>query len=212
MKKIFKSILVVFAAVSLSVSCESDSTKDTGNAVIYIPQANITGLDNTYPIPNGSLNQNTNYVCKYDKATGMLGVNVGVIRAGYINNAKGFSVDLKECSSETERKVNELGNAMAIPSDCFSIPAKIEVPAGKNSATCYVSINLQKLSANKASFFDGTEYKKLVLGLEIANPTAYELAETNTKVVIVLDLNSEHWDTVSADKPESAVRILFPLN
>lgn len=203
--------MVAFAAVALCTSCESDSTKDLGNALIYIPQATITGLDNTYPVPNGSLDQNTNYVCKFDKATGMLGVNVGVVRSGFVNNAKGFSVDLKECSSETDRKVNELVKAMAIPSDCFTIPSKIEVQQGKNTASCYVNINLNTLSANRASFYAGGEYKKLVLGLEIANPTAYELAETNTQVVIVLDLNSEHWDNVSADKPESAVRALFPL-
>jgi hypothetical protein len=56
------------------------------------------------------------------------------------------------------------------------------------------------------------KYQLLVLGLEIANPTEYELAESNTSVVIVLDLNSSEWDEALAKNlPEGGVRTLFPI-
>jgi hypothetical protein len=89
---------------------------------------------------------------------------------------------------------------------------KISVPAGDNTGTCYVSVDLQALANDKASIMEGDIYKQLVLGLEISNPTEYELAETNTSVIIILNLNDANWDGLSAETPESAVRKLFPIN
>ena len=43
-------------------SCEpSDANKDYGFPLIYIPQATVTGLDNSYPIPTGPIAQNSTY-------------------------------------------------------------------------------------------------------------------------------------------------------
>ena len=93
-----------------------------------------------------------------------------------------------------------------------TIPGKISVKQGNNTGTCYLTVDLQALSAQASSLLVDGQYKLLVLGLEIANPTEYELAESNTKVVIVLDLNSPEWDDAAEKKlPEGGVRTLFPI-
>lgn len=214
--KLIRNIIIMLALAMPFVSCEkSDNEVDLGFPVIYIPQATYSGLDNSYNIPRGDMNQLTNYACKYDKATGNLDINVGVVRAGYLKEQKAFSVDLKVCASETDKKLAEFAEkqeaAMAIPESVCNIPAKINVEAGKNGASTYVSVNLKQLAAMPA-IADGEGYKKLVLGLEIANPTEYKLADKNTSVVIILDLNDGAWDTVASTNDLSAVRVLFPLN
>lgn len=193
-------------------ACEpADSNKETGFPLIYIPQATVTGLDNTYPIPNGALDQYTNYVCRYNQQSGALEIALGAYRAGYLTTSKGFTVDLGVCQSETERKLSELESAMALPLEYCTIPEKITVEEGKNSGSCYVSVNMKALAAKRADIMADDSYKLLVLGLQISNPTAYELAQKNTSVVIVLDLNSSHWDNAPTSMPESQIRTLFPI-
>ena len=193
-------------------ACEpSDANKDYGFPLIYIPQATVTGLDNSYPIPTGPIAQNSTYSCRYNKENGRLEIALGVIRAGYIANAKGFSVTLGVDSELTDAKLAEYGAAaIALPTELCTIPDKISVKAGSNSGTCYVGIDLNALS--KMSLFDTATktYKKLVLGLRISDPTEYKLAEENTSVAVVLDLNSTHWDDVAENLPESIIRDLFP--
>lgn len=215
--KLIRNISIVLALALAFTACEeADSVKDLGFPVIYIPQATVTGLDNSYPIPLGPLNQHTNYCCRYDGTTGNLDINLGVLRAGFIKDQKAFSVDLRTCPEQTQKKLDEYAAkevpvpAVAIPAEVCTIPEKISVEAGKNSATCYVSVNIKELAKQQASLLAVNTYKLLVLGLEIANPTTYELAENNTSVVIILDLNSENWDGLDPSVPESAVRGLFP--
>ena len=211
----YMSVLAIAVMAMTMVGCEpSDANKDYGFPLIYIPQATVTGLDNSYPIPNGPFGQNTKYTCYYED--GKLNIALGVVRAGKLADEKAFTVDLGVSENETTKKVDELVGketpAAALPVSVCSIPEKISVPAGDNTGTCYVSVDLQALSANKASIMEGEVYKQLVLGLEISNPTEYELAETNTSVIIILNLNDTNWDGLSAETPESAVRKLFPIN
>ena len=211
----YLSVLAIAIMAMTMIGCEqSDANKDYGFPVIYIPQATITGMDNSYPIPYGAFGQNTKYTCYYKE--GKLNIALGVVRAGKLADEKAFTVDLGVSESETAKKVQELTGketpVTELPVSVCTIPEKISVPAGDNTGTCYVSVDLQALSANKASIMEGEVYKQLVLGLEISNPTEYELAETNTSVIIILNLNDPNWDGLSAETPESAVRNLFPIN
>lgn len=177
-------------------SCETDDAKkDYGFPVIYMPQATVTGLDNSYPVPGGPIDQLTSYNCNVKD--GKLNVCVGVMRAGYIAKAKGFSVNLGVSESETARKLAEFAEkgtlAMELPEGCYNVPSKIEVPEGESGATCYVSIDLAALAAHKGEIRTAEGAKLLVLGLEISNPTAYELASENTSVVMIIDVDSEYW-------------------
>lgn len=209
-------LFLAFAAMAfIMAGCEpSDAEKDYGFPKIYIPQATITGLDNSYPIPNGPFGQNSKYTCYFED--GKLNIALGVVRAGALAKEKAFTVSLKVSESETERKVAELTSkeepAEALSTSLCTIPSKISVAEGENTGTCYISVDLEALASEKASLLDGTVYKKLVLGLEISDPTEYELAETNTSVIIILDLNDSNWDGLADDVPESAVRKLFPIN
>lgn len=217
MKLCFRKILLLLAfalPVSVLVGCEpADSSKDYGFAKIYIPQATVSGLDNTYPIPLGSFGQNSTYACYFED--GSLHIALGVVRAGYISDAAGFSVDLGLSDPETERKLAEYAEkdtpAMEMPSDICTVPGKITAEDGKNTGTCYVTFDMEALAARQSELVEDGRYRLLVLGLEISNPTRYELADTNTSVVIVLDLNSSHWDNIAENLPESEVRNLFPL-
>ena len=217
MKDCYRKITLYFAAALLSlglIGCDpTDADKDYGFPKIYIPQATVTGLDNTYPIPNGPFGQNVSYTCCFED--GNLNIAIGVIRAGDLAHEDAFTVDLSVSVSETDRKLEgykESGvPAMALPEDVCTIPEKISVPEGDNTGTCYVSVDLEELAKRTSELVEGTQYKLLVLGLEISNPTAYYLSETNTSVVVVLDLNDTEWDNVAENLPESEVRVLFPL-
>lgn len=208
MKTLYK-ILPVLALVLAFASCEeNDATRDYGFAKVYIPQATVTGLDNSYPIPLGPLDQYTSYACKFDASSGILDIEVGVIRSGYFARQKGYSVDLKVSDEQTNEKLDayaEAGTpAVALPAAVVTVPAKITVPEGQSGEAVYVRVDLNALSLQKTSLWVTDQYKLLVLGLEISNPTEYELADNYTSVVIVLDLNSEYWGT--------DVRTLFPMN
>ena len=114
----------------------------------------------------------------------------------------------------TANKVAEIGG-VALPESVCTIPGTITVPDGDSGATVKVSVDLKALAGQRATFYDSGAYKTLVLGLEISNlqgPSDYTLADNYTSVAILLDLGSEHWDSVAAEKPESEVRTLFPFD
>jgi hypothetical protein len=216
MKSIFKRDKLLFAFTLLAimlVSCEkSDNEKDYGFPKVYIPQATITGLDNSYPIPNGPLGEYTTYNCFYKD--GILNIVLGVVRAGSIADAKEFSVNVEIAQDETDLKILQLeesGNsALQIPSGLYQLPTNVVVEAGKNTGIFYLSVNLRELANSSGLLVDGNKWKMLVLAVKITNPSNYELADDNTSVVVIIDLNSEHWDNIDEDAPESEVRTLFP--
>lgn len=216
MKGFYRTIALILAAASvfmLFAACEpTDAQKDYGFPKIYIPQATITGLDNTYPIPNGPFGQNVSYTCYFED--GKLNIALGVVRAGDLAHEEGFTVDLSVSQAETDRKLASYKAsgtpAMALPVELCSVPDKITVPEGDNTGTCYFSVDLEALARQMSELVEGNRYKLLVLGLAISNPTAYELSDTNTSVVVVLDLNDTDWDNVAENLPESEVRALFP--
>lgn len=196
MKKILINILVVLAVSALTACTKGDLQKDLGFPVIYIPQATVTGLDNSYPVPAGPLSQYTSRNCMIQD--GKLSIIIGVMRAGFVSDKKGFSVNLGECQSDAERKLAEYEEngvpAMALPAGTYSIPSKIDVPAGQNESTAYVTVDLGALASCRDQIVTPDGSKLLVLGLEISNPSEYALADANTSVVLVIDPASEYWE------------------
>lgn len=217
MRHIYKTLLIAIFALA---SCgKDDATMDYGFPKVYIPQATVSGLDNTYPIPLGPFYRNSTYSCSYDSGSGKLSIALGVIRSGYLSRQQAFTVDLGVSVQETERKLAEY-SASGIPaaelsSSVCTIPGKISVDEGNNGGTCKVQVDLKALASSRSSIYADGVYKLLVLGLEISNlsgPSEYSLADNYTSVVIVLDLGSPEWDGVSPDKPESDVRKMFPFD
>lgn len=218
MKTLFKTLLFV-AAVALAACRKEDANKDYGFPKVYIPQATVTGIDNTYPIPLGPFYRNSVYTCAYDRQSGKLEIVLGVIRSGYFAKQPAYSVSLGVSDTETSRKLEEYAKAgtpaAALSTSLCTIPGSISVPEGESGATCKIGVDLRALSQQRASIYEDGTYKLLVLGLEISRiqgPAEYTLADQYTSVAVVLDLGSEHWDSVSADKPESEVRTLFPFD
>ena len=135
----YLSVLAIAVMAMTMVGCEpSDANKDYGFPLVYIPQATVTGLDNSYPIPNGPFGQNTKYTCNYKD--GKLNSALGVVRAGKLAEEKAFTVDLGVSEAETSKKVQELIGketpAVELPVSLCTIPEKISVPAGDNTGTC----------------------------------------------------------------------------
>ncbi|MBO4635140.1 MAG: hypothetical protein J5669_07190 [Bacteroidales bacterium] len=215
MKTAFR-IIVLAGVLALAACQKEDATKDYGFPKVYIPQATVTGIDNSYPVPQGPFYRNSVHTCSYDSASGKLEIILGVMRSGYFSNQQAYSVKLGVSAEETSRKLTELGaGAAQLPQAVCDIPDRISVEAGTSGNTCCLGVDLKALSAQRASFYAGGAYKLLVLGLEISDlqgPADYTLADKNTSVVLVLDLGSEHWDNAPADKPESKVRALFPFD
>ena len=204
--KAYKLLLLIALTAGIAACSKEDATKDYGFAKVYIPQATVTGIDNSYPIPLGPFGQNSQYTCSYDAASGKLDIALGVIRSGYFAVQKGYSVSLGISADLTAAKVAEVGG-VALPAAVCTIPGTITVPDGESGASVKVSVDLKALAAQSATFKDAEGYKKLVLGLAISNlqgPSDYSLADSNTSVAIILDLGSEYWT--------DDVRALFPLD
>ena len=217
--KTLHKILLISLSLALTACGKEDATKDYGFARVYIPQATVTGIDNSYPIPLGPFYRNSVYSCSYDAASGSLEIVLGVIRSGYFAHQQAYSVTLGVSEALTSAKVTALETAgtpaAALPAELCTIPAGLSVPEGESGATCHVGVDLKALAARRATFYADGQYKKLVLGLEISRlegPDGYTLADRNTSVALVLDLGSAWWDDVPADKPESQVRLLFPID
>ena len=90
--KAYKLLLLIALTAGIAACSKEDATKDYGFAKVYIPQATVTGIDNSYPIPLGPFGQNSKYTCSYDAASGKLDIALGVIRSGYFAVQKGYSL------------------------------------------------------------------------------------------------------------------------
>ena len=51
--KAYKLLLLIALTAGIAACSKEDATKDYGFAKVYIPQATVTGIDNSYPIPLG---------------------------------------------------------------------------------------------------------------------------------------------------------------
>jgi hypothetical protein len=101
--------------------------------------------------------------------------------------------------------------AMQLPTGKYDLPASVRVLDGKNTGTFYLAVNLRELANSSETLKGNHQWRRLVLAVKISNPTNYELSDKNTSVVVILDLNSNVWDNVSADLAEKEIRTLFPL-
>lgn len=173
--------LMVMCALALAGCEKSDGDKDVGLALIYIPQATYTGLNNQYPVPGGGGEFS---MVNHQVAGNKLNVLLGVTRSGDVSNASGFSVDVAVSAEETTAATSAMENSVAMPSGMYELPSTITVGFGTNSAPFQLSVDIAQLNG---SAYDG---KKLVLAVKIANPTAYALSTENISVVVVIDVDA----------------------
>ncbi len=182
-----KAILVLallFGMFAFTGCTEGDGEKDYGYAYIYMPQATVDGgLTNQYPVPSGG----GEYSYNFKVENGKLNIILGVLRAGKFEKNESFSVSVAADETKTQAAITNgsVSNAVAMPSTIYTLPTEVTVPSGKSSEAFYLAVDV-------ASIKGTTEYsgKKLILEVGISNPTRYELASTNTSVLVVLDVDA----------------------
>jgi hypothetical protein len=181
---LLKTVVVLTAMAGLFSACEEgDGDKDYGFAYIYMPQAaSITaGIDTYYAVPQGA----TEHVYNFSVDGDRLNVFLSVLRSGKLSNAE-YSVDVlvQEEQAHSFVESDVLANDMVMPPDIYTLPEKVTVSGDKDGAAFYLAIDVPALSNPD---FTG---KSLVISVAIANPTKFELAASNTSVMLVLDVDS----------------------
>lgn len=191
-KKINVSVPALITIVIISygiISCEeSDSEKEWGIALIYMPQSSLQsgGLDNFYYVPTGSNEWNKNYTINNNN----INIVLGVYRSG-LQALDGYSVSIVTEPETVNQLItdNTLTNAVLLPDDTYSIPTSITVPSGEREAVFYLTIDRNVLLNNYPSYID----MNLILAVSITNPTKYELNPALSTTIVVVD---EIWDTL----------------
>ncbi|MDP4289614.1 MAG: DUF1735 domain-containing protein [Bacteroidota bacterium] len=180
-KNIFYFITLLTVFVYLSCD-KGDNQKPWGISKIYMPQASIMngGSTNIYAVPlNNGIN---NYAVDTVKNT--IDIDLGVYRSG-LETLNSFTVKVAADVDTTNSIIagGSIANAALLPADVYSIPSSITVPDGKREATFHLTIDRAKLIANYGSYYN----KKLVLTVRISNPTRYELNQSLSRTVVVIN-------------------------
>jgi len=183
-----KNSKIAFAIIALCATVfagcrKGDGGADYGLAKVYIPQANVTGVNNHYAVPGGegeyaSLNFTVN------EPQGVLNVLLSVMRSGKISNAGGFSVDVAVSRAETDATVASLAGTAGMPEELYTLAPAASVASGNNTGPIEFFLDMDRLLG---STYSG---QKLVLAIAISNPTAYELSDRNTSVVVIVDVDA----------------------
>jgi hypothetical protein len=175
--------VVLITAVFLSCQ-KGDGDTAYGNTLIYMPQATSTGgLSCNYQVPSGAGISTYNF--QIDSINHKLNVILGVLRSGK-ESAGGYSVDVIADNDTTNQLIanNVFTNGVLLPNASYTLPTKVIVPAGKNNATFYLSINAADLNN---ALYTG---KNLALTIRITNPTNYTLNTKYSKTVVIINANS----------------------
>lgn len=187
MKNPNKLVYIVVAAFLLSfmISCEeSDSEKEYGFTLIYMPQTTVFsgGADNNYPVPSGDT-LNPNYIVNGSN----IDIVLGVYRAG-LQSLNEFTVDIYADVDTASMIVNDnlIENAAVLPADTYTFPASVAVPDGTRETTFFLTVDGAKLASNYSELAG----KKLIVAIGLKNPSKYELNESLAKTIVVIDSNS----------------------
>lgn len=174
-----KILLTIFSVCILALSScsKGDGDIDYGLMKIYMPQAMAGGgINNIYNVPSGGGTDTYNFTEDADNYL----VYLGVLRSGK-EAGKAFSVQIIADAAETAKQSAEVGG-IAMPESIYSLPASVNVEAGKNACSFHLSLNKSAL--------DSYTGKKLVLCVGLANPSEYELSENGTMATIVVDVDA----------------------
>lgn len=185
-----KIALIAVSVLFLSgfYACEKgDGESDYGFSIIYMPQSTQNGgINNNYLVPSGEGIYTYNF--RVDSVKKELNILLGVLRSGDLSNSA-YSVDIVARMDTTLQIVNNtddnaIVNGMVFPTELFSLPQKVDVASNKNGESFYMTVPTEVLK--NAIYTD----KNLVLTVGLANPSKYELSDTNSSTVVILDVNA----------------------
>jgi hypothetical protein len=175
-------ILAAFFFAALTGCCKSDDNGQVfGIPVIYMPQAMQSGgISLLYAVPTGLDTATRNYVV--DEAQGTLEVILGVSRSG-MQAADGYTVKVS-ADADTVNAAIGAGKlqAVSLPEKDFSLPTSVDVPAGKNGATFYLSVDLDQLKT-----FAG---KKVAVAVRVSDPSRYTLNKEYSETIVDIDVDA----------------------
>lgn len=175
-------IISCLLPVTLLVSCQKDdSAKDYGTPLIYMPQSiNVSlGTNANYLVPTSSnalSPEGMNYVS--DDDNNKTNVILGASLSGTAGGA--YSVDIK-VNPDTIQQLLSNGtfndSYVAMPASVYTIPTRLDV-LGNGSGTFYLMVDNGVLT-NPA--YAG---KHLLLAVEIANPSRYDLNKSRATTIV----------------------------
>ncbi|MGC4235507.1 MAG: hypothetical protein QM594_21215 [Niabella sp.] len=181
-KHIYRNIFLVLLLAF--ISCEkSDSDRQWGNSLIYIPQASLLdgGNTNHYPVPFDKNAPQQNYIMD-TVAANSIKVILGVYRSG-LEDLQAFSVSVQSNPAVLQQKLVEIEDAVALPADVYAFPDQVEVPAGHRESVFYLTIDRKKLLEEHAGLYG----KKMLVALSLSKPSRYALKEELSSVVVVIN-------------------------
>lgn len=185
-KKITTALFVLMSSFAALQSCrKADADIAYGSSKIYMPQAILKsgGVDNNFPVPSGVDSSTLNYVV--DKANDKVNVLLGASLSGPASGA--YSVDISVNNDTVQQLIaNGTFNPatyMVMPASVYTLPTKLDVAAGKRSASFSLSMSIEQL---KLPIYAG---KFLVAAVKISNPSQYELNNALSTTVVILDVN-----------------------
>ncbi len=181
-----KSYSFIFAALLLLASCVKDTgIYDYGIDKVYMPQASIHngGINNDYPVPINLGNGIENYT--FDTTTKELKILLSVYKSGK-DPAQSFEVEVYADDDSTASAVSASGQRQALPSDVYSLPSSVNVSQGTRESSFFLTVDVAKLIEEYPDY----SIKKLTLVVGIKNPTAYELNESLSRTVVLIDASA----------------------
>ncbi len=110
---------------------------------------------------------------------------LGVMRSGTFAG-EDFTVDVVVLKDKMDELIasGEVRNAVTMPGEIYTLPSKVAV-TNSNEATFYLSVDSLALMTNLA--YTG---QNMVLTVGLSNPTKYQLAEKNTFVNVIVDIDA----------------------
>ncbi|TDO03444.1 DUF1735 domain-containing protein [Sunxiuqinia elliptica] len=181
----YSTLIVCLLSLFLFIQCEEDdSAKDWGVVKVYMPQASILdgGVTNNYPVPleNNPLTQNY----KLDTISNTLDITLGVYRSA-LKALEAYSVDVIVRPDTVAHLIEteEIKKAVLLPADVYSLPESVSVVDGQRETSFSLQIDVQKLTDN----YPELGGMKLVLAVGITNPSKYELNQSLSTTIIIID-------------------------
>jgi hypothetical protein len=179
MKKLFMFASALMVA-ALFAGCETgDGDREYGYAYVMMPQAQR--IEGYYAVPGGS----EEYTRNFRVENGKVQVFLGVLRSGKVAD-KAFSVDIVVNDTPAEDFVydNIVPGSMLMQEEVYTLPERADVSEGSDQTTFYLELDVDELTKPA---YDG---KKLVLCVELADPTRYKLSRDSFRTVIVVDVDA----------------------
>lgn len=183
-KAVFPLLLISIAAL---YSCrKDDSKKEYGFSRIFMPQAIVKsgGANNNYPVPSGSDSSTFNF--SVNPATNKVEIILGATLSGPQRGAYSVNIEVDQDTVQAllASKVFDPAVHQPMPASMYRMPERLDVAEGAKSGSFKLELDIPQL---KQSAYVG---KVLLLAVQLASPSAYELNPALSTTLVVVDVNA----------------------